>query len=241
MKPAFVATGLASAALGVLLVYGGAAHNATVALYDPTVDTAAGDVHVLAPGDKPLLVPREMHRGATYELYDRAFTLARVPPSVASVDFVVFAAFAAEGTVPFPFAPRNLPASESFSGMHVEDVQSPWIPPFGNGTVGIEARHTFREAGEGWRARLEVDTALLPSGTRFDHVLGTAYVAHLADGTSWDLQGIVGAGEDHVLVLTEDDTLGRAVQAGGLPLGAVLIAGGFAGAAWGAFGARRPD
>lgn len=237
MKVASVLVGVAVLLLGATVAAFGAEHRATRPLDDPIADTAVGNVRILTYGRTPWTVPAELHRGATYEMYARTFEAVEIPETVERVDFGVHLSLAPDGQVPYPFSEENLPASESYSGAHLQG--SPWVPPYGPEVVVVEETHTFTRKGEAWNAELELDTDRLPAdATRFRWVLGSWYVAHLRDGTRQDVIGLGGASEDPVLVVTDGDPGGRALQQAGLPGGAMVAAAGTALALWGAF-ARR--
>lgn len=223
---------LAGAGLAAL----GAEHRKERTLEDPVADTAVGNVRILAYGREPWTVPADLYLGRTYTVYARTFEALLVPEDVAHVDFGVHLTLAPVGRVPYPISDENLPAAESYSSAHVKG--SPWIPPYTDEVVVVEATHTFSAAGETWPAELELDTSRLPEAGAYDYVLGTWYVAHMADGTSQDLQGLAGAGKEHTLAFGEDGA-GRALQAAGLPLGAVLAAAGGALTAYAIFVRKR--
>lgn len=236
MKAPFLATGLVLLLLGAGVAALGAEERKQRALDDPVADAAVGNVKILAYGREPWTVPAALHHGATYTLYERTFEVLDLPADVTSVDFGVHLTLAPVGSVPYPISQENLPAAESYSSAQVKG--SPWIPPYSDEVVVVEATHAFSAKGETWLAELVLDTSRLPAAGAYDFVLGTWYVAHKADGTSQDLQGLAGAGKDHVLTFDDDGTA-RTLQAAGLPAGALLAAAGAALAGYGAFTRRK--
>ena len=237
MKIPLVILGVVLVLAGAGLAALGAEHRREQELEDPVADTAVGNVKVLAYGREPWRVPADLYVGPTYTMYARTFEVLDLPPDVTRVDFAVHLTLAPVGSVPYPFSDANLPAAESYSAAHLQG--SPWVPPYGDEVVVAEATHVFTAKGETWDAELELDTSRLPGPGAYDFVLGTWYVATLADGSSQDLQGLAGAGKMHALTFTEDG-LGRALQGGGLWVGAILAAAGAATAAYALFARRKP-
>lgn len=237
MKVPLLVLGVVVLLAGAGLAALGAEHRRERTLEDPVADAAVGNVKILAYGREPWELPVDLYRGRTYIAYARTFEVLDLPADVTSVDFGVHLTLAPVGTVPYPFSRSNLPAAESYSAAQVKD--SPWIPPYSDAVAVAEATHTFAAKGETWEAELSLDTDRLPAAGEYDFVLGTWYVAHKADGSSQDLQGLAGAGVDHTLTFLDDGT-GRFLQAAGLPLGAVLAAAGAAVAGYAAF-ARRSE